>query len=54
MSSLLSQPAFSQEPDLPPPPVVEGRSWSRRRVAYGLLGLWVLSGIFLVQPELRP
>jgi membrane protease subunit HflK len=51
MSSLLSQPAFSQEPDLPPEPEVQEPHWSRRRIVLGLLALWVLSGIFLVAPD---
>ena len=51
MSSLLSQPAFSQEPDLPAEPAAREPYWSRRRIVLGLLALWVLSGTFLVAPD---
>jgi membrane protease subunit HflK len=51
MSTLLSQPASLQEPHIPPEPVVTEPFWSRRRILIGLVILWLLSGIYLVQPD---
>jgi len=48
MSSLLTEVPGTLEPNEPVPPE---RYWSRRRIATGILVLWILSGIFLVQPD---
>lgn len=51
MSSLFTEPALSPHPEAPGEPVVQEPYWSSRRIALGLLALWLLSGIFLVQPD---
>jgi membrane protease subunit HflK len=51
MSTLLSQPASLQEHQIPPEPLATEPYWSRRRILIGLVVLWLLSGIFLVQPD---
>ncbi len=52
MSSLLNPPALVEpEPEYPSGVPIQERYWSPRRIILGLLGLWVLSGIFLVQPD---
>src|SRR3984885_5237345 len=51
MSSLFTEPALYPHPEAPDEPVVQEPYWSSRRMALGLLALWLLSGIFLVQPD---
>jgi membrane protease subunit HflK len=51
MSSLLNQPALAPEPEFPSELAVQETYWSRRRIIWGLVALWVLSGIFLVAPD---
>ena len=55
MSTLLNQPLSeplgSAEPRLPIEPPVQEKFWSGRRIVIGLIVLWLLSGIFLVQPD---
>src|SRR4051812_19072242 len=48
MSSLLTEAPGTLAPD---EPIAPEPYWSRRRIAIGILVLWILSGIFLVQPD---
>jgi membrane protease subunit HflK len=51
MSTLLNQPLAADEHGLPAEPPVQEKFWSRRRIIVGLVVLWLLSGVFLVQPD---
>jgi membrane protease subunit HflK len=54
MSSILSEPAPQPAQIDPEPPDqlgVKEPYWSRRRIIIGLVVIWLLSGIFLVQPD---
>ena len=46
MSTLSLQPQADEIPMLPAPP-----RWTRSRIVFALLGLWLLSGIYLVAPD---
>jgi membrane protease subunit HflK len=46
MSTLSLQPQADAIPLLPAPP-----RWSRSRIVFGLLALWLLSGMYLVAPD---
>ena len=45
MNSLLN------EPEAPVKLIAKEQTWSPRRIAMGLVLLWILSGVFLVQPD---
>jgi len=49
MNPLLTETA--PVPEIPAGPVASEAYWSRRRILLALLVLWLLSGIFLVQPD---
>jgi membrane protease subunit HflK len=50
---MIAGPALTgpDQPDLIAEPASPEPYWSRRRIALGILALWILSGIFLVQPD---
>jgi membrane protease subunit HflK len=48
-TAFLQQEAPTPPPEQPAPP--RERYWSRRRILPGLLAIWILSGVFLVQPD---
>src|ERR1044071_4056236 len=51
MSSLLNAAAAAAKRELPAQPQITERTWSPRRIVAGLIALWILSGIYVVQPE---
>jgi membrane protease subunit HflK len=50
MSTITLLPATGQEPSSPPS-AQESQHWTGRRVVLALVGLWVLSGVYLVAPD---
>src|SRR6476646_7522043 len=51
LGKLAPEPEPDATPNLPFEPALKPSYWSRRRIVIGLFALWVLSGIFLVQPD---
>src|SRR6478672_3875109 len=51
LGKLAPEPEPDATSDIPIDPAPKERYWSGRRIVIGLFALWVLSGIFLVQPD---